>query len=206
MIDPLFGGLILLWLISRSNFTTQNGNWENKKWIPMGWGEYQLQFEVNGLSRTVYMDKLEVKTFKEVDGIKELISTSIGGYRLWITGEGMGRRYPNPNGQWGTMFYAWNPSWIFTSFSEASTAASNWVAETIKEPETSEPTLPPVVPPSDEPLPPLPPSGDPIPPTSPDVPTAPSTPSTPFIPNTPLLSNNGINSLNGQDLSYIGGR
>jgi len=203
MIDPVFGGLILLWLISRSNFTTQNGNWENKKWIPMGWGEYQLQFEVNDLSRTVYMDKLEVKTFKEVDGIKELISTSIGGYRLWITGEEMGRRYPNPNAQWGTMFYAWNPSWIFTSFSEASTAASNWVAETIKEPETSEPSLPPVVPPSEEPLPPLPPSGEPIPPTSPDVPTAPSTP---FIPNTPLLSNNGINSLNGQNLSYIGGR
>ena len=205
MIDPLFGGLILLWLISRSNLTTQDGNWETKKWVPLGWSEYQLQFEVNGLSRTMYMDCLKVKTFKEVDGVKELVSTSIGGYRLWITGEGMNRRYPNPNGQWGTMFYAWNPSWIFTSFNEASTAASNCVTQTTETgTETGDPYIPPVAPSEPEPLPPppvAPPSGEPVPST----PTAPTIPTTPFTPNDLLLTNNGINPLNGQDLSSIGG-
>jgi len=208
MIDPIFGGVILLWLISRSNLSNQGNDWENKKWVPMGWSEYQLQFEVNDLNRNMYMDKLEVKTFKEIDGVKELVSTSIGGYRLWITGEGIdGRRYPNPNDQWGTMFHGWNPSWIFTSFSEASTAASNWVAETIKEPETGgvDPTIPPVAPPVAPPLPPPlpnPPSGEPLPS---NPPTVPNVPTIPLVPNPTLLTNNGVNALNGQDLSSIGG-
>lgn len=194
--EPFIGAFILLWIISRSNFGITDSSISDK-WEALGWSEFQLSWVMeNGDQRNMMMDKLVRTTRTQEEGESESVSTEIMAYRLWVTGDNINRRYPNPTGQYGTLFHSWNPSWKFDSFAAASAAGQAWI-DASDQP-AGEPSLPPTAPEPEEPLPPppvAPPSGEPLPPPSTTPPAA--SPS-------PLLTNSGVNALNGQDLPYIG--
>ena len=202
--EPLFLGVFVLWLISRSNMNLSSDQITDR-WEPVQYTEFELVWESDGLQRKMFMDKLvrtTVVTSPDPDAAVETTPTIIA-YRLWVTGDNLARRYPNPNNPDGTLHHGWNNSWKFETFAQAAAAGQAWIDGSTSQPEGD--PIPPVAPlppstPDDGEVgpdapPTLPPSGEPLPPAGPP---------SGGVPSSPLLSNSGVNALNGQDLQYVG--